>query len=226
MLNTCTKIIQVNLNRSWAALDLLKQFLIEENVGLAIIAEPPSGLKKSPVCFVSCDGLAAILWRPDGTGSRLCRFGKHANFSSVYFNDLLIISCYISPNVGVDCFTDFLEELHSVIIAEIRAVMVCGDFNSRSVLWGASDTNRKGELVNRWAASLDLRLINTGGDYTCIWPQGCFVVDLTWASPNLLERISNWSVLRSVESLSDHLYIQFVLVDKSSNRIRAPPMRR
>lgn len=40
-------------------------------MGLALIAEPPRGLKSSSVCFVSGDGLLAILWRPDGTGGLL-----------------------------------------------------------------------------------------------------------------------------------------------------------
>lgn len=64
---TSIRIIQTNLNRSWQALDLLKQYILETDVGLLLISEPPRGLKSSASCFISTDGLAAIIWRPDGT---------------------------------------------------------------------------------------------------------------------------------------------------------------
>lgn len=48
-----TRLLQVNLNRSWGALELLKQFMIEENIGLGIISEPPRGLSETNTCFVS-----------------------------------------------------------------------------------------------------------------------------------------------------------------------------
>lgn len=38
------KIIQVNLNNSWNAYDLIKQFMIENDIVLALISEPPQGL--------------------------------------------------------------------------------------------------------------------------------------------------------------------------------------
>lgn len=66
---------------------------------------------------------------------------------------------------------------------------------------------------------LDIRLLNTGVTYTCIRPQGSSIIDLSWASSGLIERIEGWSVLEQMETLSDHLYIVFTLKKSlTSNR--------
>lgn len=89
--------------------------------------------------------------------------------------------------------------------------MVCGDFNAHSTLWGSPSTDKRGEFIERCSATRDLRLLNVGEVYTCVRPQGCSVIDLTWASPSLPERVENWSVLENTETLSDHQYLEFVL---------------
>lgn len=71
--------------------------------------------------------------------------------------------------------------------------------------------------MKRWAVSRDLRLLNKGGVFTCVRPQGCSVVDLTWASFGILERISNWRVREDLESLSEHLYINFEVLDENKS---------
>lgn len=62
------KIVQININCSWGAFDLLKQRMLEADIGLALISETPRGLVNSNTCFLSAEGIAAVLWRPDGTG--------------------------------------------------------------------------------------------------------------------------------------------------------------
>lgn len=90
------RIVQVNLNRSWQALDLLRQFALEADVGLLLISEPPRGLDASSTCFISVDGLAAIIWRPDGTDGEICRSGSRGvGFVEVCLGGIRYISCYI-----------------------------------------------------------------------------------------------------------------------------------
>lgn len=90
-------------------------------------------------------------------------------------------------------------------------VIVCGDFNSKSRLWGSRITDRRGMLVEDWAAELDLRILNTGNVPTCVRPQGVSIIDLSWATPSLKDMITNWKVLSEVPTLSDHAYISFIL---------------
>lgn len=94
-----------------------------------------------------------------------------------------------------------MDNLNSALNPVAGLLLACGDFNAHSVLWGSLTTDRRGELVERWSAALDVRLLNIGEAYTCIRPQGCSIVDLSWASLGLLERVENWSVLEGVETL-------------------------
>lgn len=216
------KIIQINLNNSWSALDLLKQFMIEKDVGLSLISEPPSGLKESNICFLSKDNSAAVLWRPERAREWNCRVvcrGK--GFIMICLDDVHIISCYESPNVRNNIYLRFLDTLDRACNAVIGPVMVCGDFNAHSTLWGSPTTDRRGEFVERWSAAKDLRLLNVGEVYTCVRPQGCSVIDLTWASPCLLERVKNWSVLENTETLSDHQYLEFSLKSSKHRSVQS-----
>lgn len=90
-----------------------------------------------------------------------------------------------------------------------------------SSLWGSPTSDRRGELVEEWAATCDLGLINVGEIPTCVRPQGSSVIDLTWISPCLLERVGSWMVLEDMETLSDHQYVQFVIRDANSRYCRS-----
>ncbi|RLU18068.1 hypothetical protein DMN91_010311 [Ooceraea biroi] len=86
-------------------------------------------------------------------------------------------------------------------------VLVAGDFNAKSVLWGSRRPDVKGEDLADWAAGLGLQLINEDSDSTFVrWTRES-VVDLTWASPAVARRMTEWRVLSVVETLSDHRYI-------------------
>lgn len=128
-----------------------------------------------------------------------------------------MISCYISPNVTTKIFEDILENINNCVHAHSGPFIIGGDFNAYSALWGSSITNRRGALIERWAASHDFRLLNKYGVFTCIRSQGSSIVDLTWASYGLLARISNWRVREDIEPLSDHLYINFEILDENRN---------
>lgn len=104
----CVRFVQVNLNRSWGALDLLKQYMIEADIGLAIISEPPSRMDESSTYFKSIDELAAVLWRPEGLGNLSCRvIERGQGFVVVRMGEVCVISCYVSPNVSNDIFSHF-----------------------------------------------------------------------------------------------------------------------
>ncbi|EFN69783.1 hypothetical protein EAG_00383, partial [Camponotus floridanus] len=158
------RFIQINLNRSWGALDLLRQYMVEADIGLAIVAEPPSRLEESNTYFKSLNDLAAILWRPEGLNNLSCRVLERGHgFVIAQMGNVCVTSCYVSPNVNNDIFCRTLDNLsNSISRLATQPFLVCGDFNAHSTLWGSATSNRRGELVARWSAMLDLRLLNTG----------------------------------------------------------------
>jgi len=109
------------------------------------------------------DGLSAILWRPEGSEDMTCRLVYSTDgLVVVRSGDVLVTSSYISSNVHSERFSDFLEKLNGIVNKYNAPHLICGDFNARSVLWGSPETDRKGELIERWAAASDLRLFNKG----------------------------------------------------------------
>lgn len=90
-------------------------------------------------------------------------------------------------------------------------VILAGDFNARSKLWGDKKTTDRGELLEQWVNRFDMRLMNEGNAPTCIRPQGTSIVDLTWVTAGLIEKVTEWKVLED-ETLSDHVCIVYKLV--------------
>lgn len=202
------KILQLNLNHSWAVLDLARQLSREMVADLCAFSEPPPFRVSSANWHFSVNGSAAIY-----VNSRIsCRtVHRSQNLVLVSVEDFYIASCYISPNSSLDEFSRFIGELDDVIFRSRGRIVICGDFNAKSHLWGSVRSNRRGEVLAHWASSVDLRLVNVGNVATCVRQQGSSVVDLTWASSALIDRVVDWRVLLNVETLSDHRCILFTI---------------
>lgn len=213
-------ILQCNLNRSWDAFNLLKQSMTEFNVGISAIAEPPHGVTGLHTWFVSNNGQSAILWCPERTSFTGRLLNRSRNCVLVNFGNLNVMACYISPNLPITRFEDFIDEMDSMLcLINFRSVLICGDFNCKSTFWGCDYTNGRGRLLTRWSDACNLSLVNISNDFTCIRPQGRSIVDLTWISSDLQDNVTEWKVMRFVETLSDHLYI-FMRYSKSNPSVR------
>lgn len=198
--------------------------MIELRAGFCVIAEPVR-IPNSARWFASDDGRSAIRWNPEilQTSCVLVKKGRH--FVAVRFSDVSVFSSYISPNLLVVDYLEFLEELSDVIHDLGGRLIFCGDYNAKSVLWGSPATDVRGDYVERWAAANDLRLANVGNSPTCVRPQGTSIVDLTWVSSQAVDMISDWTVREDLESMSDHEYITFMVGVSASRRIANGPDR-
>ncbi|XP_029154778.1 uncharacterized protein LOC114939856 [Nylanderia fulva] len=175
-------------------------------------------MRGSREIFRSLDGSSAILWFPAFTGRiRYKSVLRKRRSATVIFDEIVVTSCYISPNVNSHIFEKFLEDLYPRIPDIQAEILIGGDFNAKSAHWGSRYSNRQGDLVMSWAASCGLVLVNSGNLPTCVRPQGESIVDLTWASPSALTRLKNWRVMDDAISLSDHQYIAMVFVSQSSS---------
>lgn len=123
--------------------------------------------------------------------------------------NLNVVSCYISPNITRGEALEALDEMNGIIQELDGQTIIGGDFNAKSAHWGSPVTNSRGDLVDEWAAELDLRLANIGSSPTCVRSQGSSIVDLTWTSPGIIQSVDGWHVDLDAETLSDHMYIQF-----------------
>lgn len=101
-------------------------------------------------------------------------------------------------------------------------LVLCGDFNSHSAMWGSVLTDTRGVLLQNWVADHDLRLVNNGTTPTCIRPQGDSVIDFTWVSADLMRHVTEWRVRSDLESLSDHQCVTFGIGSPLNGLRRCP----
>lgn len=216
--NMSYKIVQWNMNHCWGAHYLLQQFMVEENIAIAAIMEPVCVPNDSNwVC--SKDRKTAIFWRPKCLKTQCKLLIQEEEFIAISFYDVVIIACYLSPKYKVEEVVKVLDKMEAEM-EKIggRNLILCGDFNAHSRLWGARITSCKGGKLERWAESNNLILINDGKTPTCVRPQGESVIDLTWVSACMMERVIEWKVEEEKVSLSDHSYITFRVVNTRENR--------
>ncbi|KMQ86483.1 reverse transcriptase [Lasius niger] len=205
-----------NLFNSWRTQNLLEQHVIELNAGICAISEPRH-VPDNPFWHCSTNRQAAVFWRPAGVTKTCSLIHRAQDFVVIRYGEISIISCYISPNANRGDFLNFLDDLGVAIRGLDGRTIICGDYNSKSTLWGSPYTNARGESIEEWAEN-DLRLINTGTQPTCVRPQGSSIIDLTWSTADVSSYIKDWKVLTDLETLSDHEYISMMIGGHDTNR--------
>lgn len=180
------KILQINLNKSRAAQDLMVQVMREQGATIALVAEPnriPTGN-----WWGDSLGVAAIYWE---TGEPCTLIGRGEGFIIIEWKGNVIASVYFSPN-GVDNkFKELLRELNRIIGSTAnKKVLIGGDFNARSRGWDKTYNNR-GHILEEWIRGKGMIVANKERDFTCVRAQGSSVVDLTLCTPTLMKKMES-----------------------------------
>lgn len=162
------------------------------------------------------DAAIGIVGGTGKIGLEICGVGRGDGFLWVDLTRIRVYSCYISPNVGMDCFEEFLEELEGSMQGIKKDVIIMGDFNAKSPEWGAGKEDDRGEVLTTWAAAKGLVCQNTGTAPT--WERGGSKshIDITFTTERLSRQVTDWAVLEQ-ETLSDHKYIRIGLGGMSKN---------
>lgn len=201
------RILQINLGRRRRATDLLYKFAQEQRTDIIIVSEPN---------LLAC---STVDWQKDRKNDVAIKIlhnhikiydkGSGDGYAWIEMADLVIIGCYISPNVSLETYDNYLYNLQCLYRAQTKNVIFCGDFNARSFSWNDKIENRRGTLLTEFISENELTICNTGNTPT--WRRGASssVLDLTFCSAEIAPRISNWTVADEMESLSDHAYILF-----------------
>ncbi|XP_041969323.1 uncharacterized protein LOC121726158 [Aricia agestis] len=204
------RFLQGNLNHCAAAQDLWVQVLLQWEIDVGIIAEPYRVLDRSD-WVGDVDSLVAIVFGPKIVPPSSRNAIRGRGFVVAILGTLTVVGVYFSPNKPIVEFEALLLQLTAVVEGSSRPVVVAGDFNAKSPLWGSPAANARGRLLEDWLVTTGLVLANRGASSTCVRPQGESIVDLTLVSPAIAPRITEWKVLSRIETLSDHLYIRFVV---------------
>lgn len=84
------------------------------------------------------------------------------------------------------------------------------DANAHHLIWGSTDTNRRGEELIDYLVTTDLMILNKGSKPTFVNAVRSECIDITLASCKLVDRIHSWRVTDE-ETFSDHKLIKFCL---------------
>lgn len=216
------KVLQVNLNRSREAHDLMEHTVAEEQTSLCLVTEPNRAVVGNSTRWRRDTAVdAAILCATQGSGPALARRqGAGEGFVWVEVEGVVIYSCYFSPNRSLDDFITFLDDVgRSLRSTNSADIVITGDFNAAAAEWGSSRTCRRGAALLEWIIGNDLVVVNDGRIPTFHRRGQESYIDLTLCTERTLDRIERWKVHEERESLSDHRYISFQI------RERGPPGR-
>ncbi|XP_050358311.1 uncharacterized protein LOC126778732 [Nymphalis io] len=200
--------LQTNLNHCAGAQDLLLQSMAEWEIDLAVACEPYYVLPL-PHWAGDLDDTVAVLTR-NGTGPPLSLIERGSGYVVAEWGEYVVVGTYFSPNRSLVEFETYLGSLRAAVARQsMKPILVLGDLNAKSRAWGNPATNLRGRAVQVWALLSGLSLLNKGQAHTCVRHNGGSVVDVSFATPVVARRVSEWRVEEEVETLSDHRYIQF-----------------
>lgn len=178
----------------------------ERRIDVCVVSEPVI-IPPAPRWFGSNNKRVGIYINTDSqakVGYRLVRAGTY--YVVVEFGNVHIMACYLPPSISHNEYAAALDAMGQICSDRTERLIVCGDFNARSLTWDSGLTNWRGELVEEWAALGELRLLNVGRNPTCIRQQGTSTIDLSWSTADLVGRL-DWRILE-VATLSDHVYVE------------------
>ncbi|CAI6356613.1 unnamed protein product [Macrosiphum euphorbiae] len=150
-----------------------------------------------------------------GTGFVLDDSSSGNGYVWIKLNDLIVFSCYWSPNTTLAEYEIFLGDLDQAIRARGDTRLIfAGDFNAWNVEWSSRADNPRGELLSDLAVSLDLILSNVGDTPTFVRGEATSIIDVAFSRG---VGVYVWSVLDEL-NLSDHAYITFSIDPRAPTR--------
>lgn len=202
-----------NLRKRDCCHDFFSQLVDSKKAGICLVTEPNTRRAQNEACFLDESAHAGAYTNKFLIGNT-SSWIKYDEFISFKRGDIYVFNCYLNPNYKIDKFKDTLSRLEDAIKSVGGPVIVTGDFNSRSHLWGDVDCNPRGNILAEWILGNNLAIHNDM--FNCIptfyGPNGNSVIDLVLSSQEI-SRFIRCRVL-STDILSDH---KCLLVEFSEN---------
>ncbi|XP_076301653.1 uncharacterized protein LOC143219636 [Lasioglossum baleicum] len=200
------KILQINLNQCRNAQHLLAQTAVELKVDAVLIADP----LHNPGPWVFGSGNTTAIWVTGCNG--LARYEdedtREEDFTAVRLGEYMVVSIYLSPSLSNTQFPLRLEKILKFVQSkktEGRRIILGGDFNAHSTLWGSTRTNDRGRTVMEELLSEGLHPVKPGGGPTFLHGNRSSNIDFVAISNPINTKIR--SQVLDIESDSDHRYV-------------------
>ena len=189
-------------------MDLLIATAQQWDIDVAIICEPNIRYcrDKWPL-----DNDQTVAIRPFGGRIHPSRVGKGNGYVWLETSECLTIGAYFSPNREIEHLRSLLHDIKITIRGTRKPVILAGDLNAKSPMWGSRIENDRGTMVAEWLVGSGLSVANEGDMPTFERNGSSSVIDITLVTQSIAGRLSGWEVQTDIENLSDHHYITFSL---------------
>ena len=235
------RFLQVNLQHSKGASDVLNSTFTCKNIDIGLLQEPYvyGGLIRRLT-----NRRGKLVYSKDHNTPRAAMLIRSSlNFlplSQYITRDLVAVEMEVPTDMGKEAIviasayfpgdmesippTDFIKLVDYCHKSRKRFIMGC-DANAHHKLWGSTDINKRGEYLYDYLLCNNIDIMNRGKDPTFITRARQEVLDITLANPLIAPRICNWCVSKEA-SLSDHCHIRFDLKVKKkfAKEIRYPKL--
>lgn len=169
--------------------------------GYNVVRRDSNSLKGGVAVYIH----SAISYTVLQTTDNICNVGISVKSNGT---DLNLINIYNPPGSTID-------KNEYISLLNLPNVLIFGDFNAWSPLWGSRVGNKAGSVFEEIFDYCDLAVLNTGQTTYTHYNGNETVIDISLASKNLALRC-NWGVITNSLG-SDHRPIQ-VVIDKSIDR--------
>jgi len=212
------RILQINIGEGRAAHDLMLATAAQMEVDILAVTEPNKAISQHLDRWYLDSGSRAALavlgnLSIDKVGPQV------PDFQWVEIKNIRFYSCYLSPNRVIGEYNDFLDRLEESIRRATVPVVVTGDFNAHSPIWGSPDEDARGSLLADMIAANSLCVCNKGNEPTFVRGNSRTHIDITMASENMVSHVKDWTVLDE-ESLSLHRYITYSIECRGKRTIQ------
>jgi len=193
------RVLQINVGVCRAAQDLALATASNMGIDVIIMSEPYRCGPEADGWFSDTGGKAAIVLfnlrlQVQAIGPR-----DSAGFRWVKVEDRTVYTCYWSPNTSFTLFVDFLDRLEGSIRQQTGTVLVAGDFNAKSPVWGDHNEEPKGRALVDMTASLGLSACNIGDKPTFSRAYAGGIsrshIDITFINDSSSYHVQDWKVL-------------------------------
>jgi hypothetical protein len=191
--------------------DLLQRMAEETNADILLVCEPNRKLMAGGGWYVDrCRDAAIKVLKP---GAVVAKYGSGEGHVWIETGGCRFVSVYVSPNSGWELYEKRLEQVGSCVRNSGEHVLLAGDFNAKSPVWGAAHEDARGAALADLLAQCDVTVLNRGNQATFVGASGSSIIDVTCASAGLAQRVGEWRV-EEQETTSDHRPITYRLLGR------------
>ncbi|XP_045482738.1 uncharacterized protein LOC123686556 [Harmonia axyridis] len=184
------------------------------NVDLMVVSEPNKKICSSGEWITDEEKDIAV--KIINKQVKVHKVNKRKNYVHLMLDGVQVYAIYVSPNIPIQIFKNRIDEVMEDVAIQSGGIIVMGDFNAKSPIWGTPKADIRGEYVEEWLAQTSFTAINNG-EPTFIRGTTRSHIDVTLSPINFQGKIKNWEV-KYENPFTYHGHIYFAV--ESNTRVK------